>query len=647
MKLLLILGMVAALTGLEKPVEVTSPSGDLKVSLENPSGQVVYSVSYKGETVIGESSLGLVTSIGDLTRDLTLTGVEEAKVEDRYTLRTAKTSQVNYVANELKATFEGKDGRVLTVTFRVSDSDVAFRYGVSVKHPAREPELHRTLVYSEASSFNFPDGTTTFICPMAEPGSRWAHARPSYEEVYTPDAPMDVPSAFGYGYSFPCLFHLGSTWALVSETGVGSGYCGAHLGEYQKGKGYAIAYPSQEENGGYGTAFAAVPLPFSTPWRTITVGPLKALAETTVAYDLVEPLYVAATAYQGGRYTWSWLLWQDSSVNFEDQVQMIDLSAAMGFEYCLVDNWWDQQIGRDRMAELAAYAQSKGVSLMLWYSSNGYWNDAPQTPKHCMNTAVAREREMQWLRSIGIKGIKVDFFGGDKQETLQLYEDILSDANRFGLQVIFHGCTLPRGWERMYPNFVASEAVMASENVYFTPEDAAREAFDLTIHPFCRNAVASMDWGGVILNRYMSRDNRSRHARTTTDTFELATGIINQSAIQCVALYPNNLTEVPQFELDFLKGLPSAWDETRYLDGYPGKYVALARRHGDQWYVAGLNALKEPLTLTLDVPMLSGQTVRCYVDDKNGTPTLTSLKIKADGKAKVTLQPNGGLILCR
>lgn len=645
MNLLLLLNIAAALAAPQQ-ARVTSPSGGLEVLVGNPSGQAVYRVNMNGRPVVGESSLGLVTSVGDMTRDLTLTGVETAKVENQYHIRTSKASLVNYAANELTATFEGREGRVLTVTFRVSESDVAFRYGMSVKHPEWEPDLQRTVVYSEASSFNFPDGTTTFICPMAEPGSRWAHARPSYEEIYTPDAPMDVPSAFGYGYSFPCLFHLGDTWALVSETGVGSGYCGAHLGEYQKGKGYTVAYPSKDENGGYGTAFAAVPLPFKTPWRTITVGSLKTLAETTVPYDLVEPLYDASTDYKGGRYTWSWLLWQDESINYEDQVRMIDLSAAMGFEYCLVDNWWDRQIGRERMAELSAYAQSKGVSLLLWYSSDGFWNDAPQTPKHCMNTAVAREREMKWLRSIGVKGIKVDFFGGDKQETLQLYEDILSDANRHGLQVIFHGCTLPRGWERMYPNFVSSEAVMASENVYFTPEDAGREAFDLTIHPFCRNAVASMDWGGVILNRRMSRDNKSRHARTTTDTFELASAITNQTAFQCVALYPNNLSEVPGFALDFLRGLPSAWDETRLVDGYPGKYVVLARRHGSQWYVAGLNALKEPLTLTLSLPMFQGRTIRCYVDDKNGRPALSSLKIKADGKAKVTLQPAGGLILC-
>jgi hypothetical protein len=252
---------------------------------------------------------------------------------------------------------------------------------------------------------------------------------------------------------------------------------------------------------------------------------------------------------------------------------------------------------------------------------------------------------MKWLKSIGVKGIKVDFFGGDKQETMQLYEDILSDANRYGLQVIFHGCTLPRGWERMYPNYVSSEAVMASENVYFTEPDAEREAFDLCMHPFCRNAVATMDWGGVILNRHLSRDNKSRHTRKTTDIFELASGITNQSYIQCAALCPNNLTEVPQFELDFLRSLPSTWDETRFIDGFPGKYVVLARRHGDQWYVGGLNALKEPLKLTLNLPMMAGKTLDYLVDDKQGQPTKTTLKVDKQGRAKVTIQPNGGIVL--
>ena len=441
---------------------------------------------------------------------------------------------------------------------------------------------------------------------------------------------------------------------LISETGVSSQYCGSHLSDCQPtaagdGSGvYTIAYPMEGENNGIGSTAAGLALPGCTPWRTVTVGStLKPIVETTVQYDVVEPLYEPSQPYGGGRYTWSWLIWQDNSINYDDQVRFIDLAAAMGFELCLVDNWWDRNIGRERMAELSRYAQSKGVSLMLWYNSNGFENDAPQTPRDCMSTAMARDREMAWLSSIGVKGIKVDFFGGDKQTTMKLYEDILYDANRYGLQCIFHGCTLPRGWERMYPNYVSSEAVLASENVFFSEGAADRQPFDLTMHPFCRNASATMDWGGIIMNRYLSKDNRSRHQRKTTDIFELASGITMQAAIQCVAMQPNNLQELPQMELDWLRQLPTTWDETRLVDGYPGQYVVLARRHGQQWYVAGLNARKEPLQLTLDLPMFDkGQALKCYVDDaKTGQPALTTLKPDKRGRARVTLQPHGGIII--
>jgi hypothetical protein len=192
---------------------------------------------------------------------------------------------------------------------------------------------------------------------------------------------------------------------------------------------------------------------------------------------------------------------------------------------------------------------------------------------------------------------------------------------------------------------VASEAVLASENVYFSEGAAIREPFDLTMHPFSRNAVAAMDWGGVLMNRYMSRDNKSRHTRKTTNTFEMASGITNQSSVQCVAMCPNNLDELQPYELDFLRHLPATWDETMFIDGYPGRYVVMARRHDNQWYVAGLNALSEPLKLQLSLPMMAGQTVKMLVDDQEGKPVVTSLKVDKKGRAKVVIQPNGGLIV--
>ena len=626
-------------------VRVSSPNGSLVVTVSDAEGKLSYTATLDGKQMLAPSALGLQTSLGDLTKELSIVNSQLSTVANSYQMRGTKASKVDYQANALTINLQNKDGVKFSILFQVSDNDIAYRYQMP-RQTIRRREYKRVRILSEVSGFNFPEGTTTFISPQIGPETGWEQTKPSYEEGYSNDAPMDKASQYGHGYIFPALFHLPTGWALVSETGVTSGYCGSHLSDYQAGSGYTVAYPDKGENNGFGTDFAAIPLPGETPWRTITLGStLKPILETTISYDVVEPRYQASTDYKPGRYTWSWLIGQDNSINYDDQVRFIDLASAMGFEYCLVDNWWDQNIGRERIAELSKYAQSKGVHLLMWYNSNGFWNDAPQTPRNCMNTAIAREKEMSWLESIGVKGIKVDFFGGDKQETMQLYEDILSDANRHGLQVVFHGCTVPRGWERMYPNFVASEAVLASENLFFGEGATISEGFDLTLHPFCRNATASMDWGGIIMNKFMSTDNKSRHSRKTTDIFELASGITMQTSVQCVAMQPNNLQELPQFEMDFLRELPTTWEETRFIDGYPGKYVVMARKATNgKWYIAGLNAQKEPLALTLDLKAF-GDLTKLLVDDKQMQPVQTALKKDKKGKIKVVIQPNGGMII--
>lgn len=630
---------------------ITSPNGKLAVTINDEGGRPTYSITLDNQKMLQPSFIGFKADFGDFTQGLSITAVETGTVENAYDMRQVKQSKIHYAANTLLLDFENKEKQKMQVEFFVKDNDVAFRYLI----PRQQNDNPKAaIIQEEASAFNLPDGTTTFICPQIDPMKGWERTKPSYEEDYKADAPLSMKSQFGQGYTFPCLFRIPmdsnqSNWILISETGVSSKYCGSHLSDYHAGTGYTIAYPQPGENNGFGTANASIALPGKTPWRTITVGSsLKPIVETTIPYDVVEPLYQPSEPYKGGRYTWSWLIWQDNSINYEDQVKFIDLAAEMGYEYCLVDNWWDKQIGRKRIEELSKYAQSKGVSLLLWYNSNGHWNDAPQTPRNCMDTNIARDQEMAWLKKIGVKGIKVDFFAGDKQETMKLYEDILYDANRYGIQVVFHGCTIPRGWERMYPNYVSSEAVLASENVYFSQYHAEQEGFELTMHPFCRNAVGTMDWGGVIMNKYMSRDNKSRHQRYTTDMFEIATAFTNQTAVQCIAMQPNNLQELPKAELDFLKLIPTTWDETRFIDGYPGRYVVLARRHGDHWYIAGLNALKEPLKLTID---LSGYDVKQQaadcIDKKNNTASiaLSGLKTDKKGKAKIELLPNGGIVL--
>ncbi|SNU04159.1 Glycosyl-hydrolase 97 C-terminal, oligomerisation [Prevotellaceae bacterium MN60] len=645
--LLLLVGFTLTTQG--KETVVKSPNGQLVVTIDDERGLVNYSVTYQGKTFLKPSALGLKSDIGDFTQGLTLKDVKQSKIDQHYQMTRTKASSAHYVAQQADLTYTNSQGLPITITFCVSDNDIAFRYSLQPKGDSRLS----TVIYNETTSFNFPEATTTFLTPQSLPMVGWQRTKPSYEEDYKADMPMTERSAFGEGFTFPCLFKVPNGWVLVSETGVGSNYCGSHLSDYAASSGYTIAFPNIGEMNGLGSSWAGLSLPGSTPWRTITLGTtLKPIVETTIPYDVVEPLYEPSQAYQPGRYTWSWLIWQDESVNYDDQVKMIDLSAAMGYEYVLVDNWWDKQIGRDRIVELNRYANSKGVKLLLWYNSNGYANDAPQTPRNCMNTALARNREMAWLQKLGIAGIKVDFLGSDKQENLKLYEDILADANRYGLQVVFHGCTIPRGWERMYPNYVASEAALASENVNFSEYHAKQEGFELCMHPFARNAVGSFDWGGIIMNHHISRDNKSRHRRYTTDIFEMASGIVLQTSVNCVAIYPNNLQDVPQFELDFLKQLPTTWDETRFLDGYPTKYVVLARRTGDKWYVAGMNGTQQAKTLQLSLPMFAGQTVQCYIDQpsKNGAPctsVLKALKVDKKGIAKVTLQPMGGIIITK
>ena len=644
------LAAVMAAAAQQDEKTVTSPDGMtfLKVGLKD--GRAYYKVGYyadgkegrKEVTMLEESPLGLVANIGDFSRDLVWVKEQTGTRDIRYDLERSKASRVDKKANTFTVRLANAKKQEMEVEFVVEDHNVAFRYFLP-----KQGGTGSVRVMDETTGFRFPGKTTTFLTPQSDAMIGWKRTKPSYEEEYKADAPMDTPSQYGHGYTFPGLFHVGEDgWVLVSETGVDSRYCASRLSDAQDGL-YTVAFPMPEENNSNGTSEPAFALPGHTPWRTITVSrDLAPIVETTVIWDVVEPRFTTEHKYKYGRGTWSWILWQDNSINYDDQVRYIDMASAMGYEYTLIDNWWDNNIGHKRMEELIRYARSKGVELFLWYSSSGYWNDIEQSPINIMDNPIARKREMRWLQQQGVRGIKVDFFGGDKQETMRLYEAILSDADDHGLMVIFHGCTLPRGWERMYPNYVGSEAVLASENMIFNQHFCDNEAFNATLHPFIRNSVGCMEFGGTFLNKRMNRGNDGGPTRVTTDIFQLATAVAFQNPIQNFALAPNNLTDVPAFEIDFMKGIPTVWDEVKFIDGYPGRYVVLARRHGQDWYVAALNAGKETLKLTVDLPMLAGSPVAYYHDGKDGkTPQVEETKVGKKGQFKFTLPAQGGAVL--
>jgi len=621
---------------------VKSPDGRLILKVAVKDDMPYYSIDYNGIKMLEDSPLGLITSVGDFSKALQISSTKEGKIDEEYTLDRFKKSSVRYQANELTVTLTNKEKQQIVVIFRVSNNDVAFRYSLP-----QYGERITCIIEKELSGFNFPQKTTTFLTPQATPGIGWKGSKPSYEEEYVADEPIGTPSKYGLGYTFPCLFHIGSDgWVLISETGVGSNYCGSRLSEGSSEGIYTITFPDPGENNGFGNSSPGLSLPGSTPWRTLTIGnTLKPIVETTITNDLVEPLYEASQKYNYGRSTWSWILWQDRSMNWDDQVTFINLASDLGYEFILIDALWDTEIGYERMPDLIDYAHSKNVDVFIWYNSNGYWNDAPQGPRNKMNNAIVRKKEMKWLKSLGVKGLKVDFFGGDKQETMKLYEDILSDANDHGLMIIFHGATIPRGWERMYPNYVGSEAVLASENLVFGQRANDMEAFNASLHPFIRNAIGCMEFGPVLLNKRHSRTNDRGTTRKTSDIFQLATSVLFQNPVQIFALTPNNLIDVPSFEIDFMKNVPTTWDETVFIDGYPGKYVILARRNKDKWYIVGVNAQSNTLELKVQLPMLAGKEVTRYYDDSNLKPFTGKIKVGKNGEMLVTIQPNGGLIL--
>ena len=623
--------------------QIASPDGKLVVTVSDRDGRPSYSVSYDNVLFLGPSPLGIVANIGDFSSGMSLEkNVSINEIDETYELPSIKQSKVHYVANEAVFLFTQQGKTVYDVIFRISNNDVAFKYKM---YP--QGETLNCVIRKEATGFAFPDGTTTFLCPQSKPMGGFARTSPSYETSYTAD---DVAgkNGWGEGYTFPCLFRNGDNgWVLVSETGVNGGYCASRLLGH-KGGVYTIGFPQEGEANGNGTVSPGIALPGETPWRTITVGKtLAPIVETTVPFDVVKPLYPAKGEYTYGRGSWSWIIGMDGSTNYKEQLRYIDFSAAMGYQSVLVDALWDKQIGRDKIEELAKYGKDKGVALYLWYNSNGYWNDAPQTPRGIMDNAIARRKEMKWMQSIGIRGIKVDFFGGDKQMTMQLYEDILADANEYGLLVIFHGCTLPRGWEHMFPNYASSEAVLASENLHFSQGSCDHEAFNATLHPFIRNTVGSMDFGGSALNKYYNADNAPRGSRrVTSDVFALATAVLFQSPVQHFALAPNNLTDAPAWAIDFMKEVPTTWDEVRFIDGYPGKYVILARRHGDKWYIAGVNAQKETLKLKINLPMFSnGEKVRLYGDDKALQGSVKQIEIGKKQELQLAIPCNGGILI--
>jgi Glycoside hydrolase 97/Glycosyl-hydrolase 97 N-terminal/Glycosyl-hydrolase 97 C-terminal, oligomerisation len=640
-------GLVLVVMGgghLGSAAEVASPDERVRATVSVVDGSLRYRVSLDGETLLEDSPLGLVTSAGDLSRGLTLDGeTDVTSVRDEYSLPIGKKSRATYLANRRVTTVRSASGQRMSVVVQVSDDGVALAYRLH-GDPGAEVVVEREL-----TGFALPEGSHGFLHPMHVARSGWMRTNPSYEAHYSIDQPVGVPSSDGQGWCFPALFRVGDEgWVLISETGVDGGYTGTHLAHESAGGVYRLAFPQRDENLPTDPIAPTVAGDAQTPWRILIVGrTLAPIVESTLATDLVRPLFESDGVFPPGRSAWSWVFLKDGETVYETQREFIDMAAELGWEYVLIDSMWDQQIGRDRIAELVDYAAGKNVGVWLWYNSNGPWNDAPQTPKNRMYDRDVRAREMEWLREIGVKGLKVDFFGGDKQSGMRFYDGLLRDAARYGLSLNFHGTTLPRGWERMYPNFVTNEAVMGMEFVTFEQRNADLEAQHASVLPYVRNVVGPMDFTPVILSVPLGLQPDPPQRRTT-DAFELTLPVLFFSGVQHFGITPAQLAAQPEYVKAYLSRLPATWDETRHVDGYPGRFAVLARRSGETWYVAAINGEAQEKEVAIPSALLDeigGPGPWTILADGQDGVEQRPLSAPAGEPLTFSLPPNGGAVL--
>lgn len=630
-------GAVGTASGQRASV-VESPNRRIKVDFRlDDSGVPRYALRLDGRPVLLDSRLGLVRDDDDFTRGLRLVSASRTEsVRDDYEILTAKRRVNSYRANRRVFRLQSAAGRRVDVVFQVSDDGAAFRYFF----PGAGGEVRRLT--EEVSSFRFPAGTRAWLQPMSVARSGWEKTNPSYEEFYEKDIPAGTPSTLGAGWVYPALFRAGETWVLLSEAAVGRNYCGTRLRHASPGGEYTVGFPDARESGPAGPVNPESKLPWLTPWRVVVVGSLKTVAESTLGIDLADaPKASASPPPEPGKASWSWPLLGDAQTKYDTQRRFIDYAADMGWRYCLIDALWDKQIGYEKVKELIDYARGRGVRILLWYNSAGDWNTSPQTPRNLLLTRAGRRREFERLKAMGVAGLKVDFFGGDGQSVVNYYLDILEDAGAYGFVLNFHGATLPRGWQRTYPHLMTMEAIRGLEFSTFTQKDADEAPAHGAMLPFTRNVFDPMDYTPVVLDRL------PRTERRTTSAYELALSVLFTSGIQHYAEIPEGAAKAPGYVREFLRGVPAVWDDTRFLDGHPGRFAVLARRGAGRWYVAGVNGEAAEKRLSLDLRALGPRGRGTLIADGPGGNLSfreETIRTGPGTRLQVTLPPRGGFV---
>jgi len=319
--------------------------------------------------------------------------------------------------------------------------------------------------------------------------------------------------------------------------------------------------------------------------------------------------------------------------------EYVDLAVEMDWKYSLVDAGWPD-MDNGNIPEVIDYADQNDIGLFLWYNSGGRTNNYKRE-QYVMLDPELRKKEMKKLQEWGIKGVKIDFFNSDKQHMIQLYHNILQDAAKYQLMVNFHGCTLPRGWRRTYPNLVTMEAIKGAENYRYDGSYTERAPAHNTIAAYTRNVIGPMDYTPCTFSN-------NRYPHKTTYGHELALSIIYESGIQHMADKAEAYLSLPAAPKDFLKAVPAAWDETRFITGIPGETVVIARRKDNNWYIGGINGTSENRDIQIETDFLKNgkeYSMTRIADGKQPETFNTKTRdISKDESFQVSMKPNGGFV---
>jgi len=633
--IILLISIVALTTSCSIKKEKTvfeNPSKSITVTFElNSNKTPIYKVSYKNKIVLDSSQLGIIREDANFYTNLKIVKITEPKLmEDSYVMLQGKQKKISYSANQYTVHLQNEAGSLIDIIFQLSDDGIAFRY----HFPETSTEIKR--IVEEKTTYNINQNTKAWLQPMSKAKSGWSETNPSYEEHYMMDVPVNTPSPINEGWVYPALFNTNDTWLLISESGLHENYCGTRLVYNETEKAMQVTFPQKEEVFPNGALNPESELPWYTPWRIIAIGNLKTITESTLGTDVANKSIEMDTSFiKSGLSSWSWVLLKDDFTTYETSKDFIGYASEMNWPYCLIDADWDTKIGDAKMKELATYAATKNVKVLVWYNSSGDWNSTPYHPKSKLLTIEDREKEFTKLIEMGISGIKVDFFGGDGQSMIAYYHDILKDAAKYKLMVNFHGATLPRGWQRTYPHLMTTEAIKGEEFITFTQETADLQPSHCAMLPFTRNVFDPMDFTPMVLDAIPNIN------RKTTPAFELALPVLFLSGIQHIAEIPDGMAKQPQYVIDYLKDIPTNWDATKFITGFPGKDVIMARQKDDVWHIVGINGENNPKEFEIDLSFISKDGFIISENEKG----FIHNKITPNATIIVKMKPYGGFVM--